>query len=80
MRVPDPRGVERSRVSRRAHVARAYPASREGGPECCVYASPRVRAGACTPGTLRRARAAQSAVCTRVRAGTPTALSPVWGW
>ena len=27
--------------------------------------------------TLRRARAAQSAVCTRVRAGTPTALSPV---
>ena len=55
MRVPVPRGVERSRDSRRAHVGRAYPASREGGPECCVYASP------------------------RVRAGTPTALSPVWG-
>ena len=42
MRVPDPRGVERSRVSRRAHVARAYPASREGGPECCVYASSQI--------------------------------------
>ena len=45
-----PRGFGCSRaISRRAHVGRAYPASREGGPPCCVYADPRVRAGMRAP-------------------------------